>query len=46
MLLYVEMKEKQVENSTSFPKRKKGIINTIATTNIVYVSCLSKIIHC
>ena len=41
MLLYIEMKqmkEKQVEDMTSFPKRKEGIINTIAITNIVNMS--------
>ena len=40
MLLYIEMKEKQVEGLTSFPKRKEGIVNTIAITNIVYVTYL------
>ena len=40
MLFYIEMrpiKEKQVEDMTSFPKRKEGIINIIAITNIVHV---------
>ena len=35
------IKEKQVEDMTSFPKRKEGIINIIAITNIVHVKCLS-----
>ena len=32
-----QMKEKQVEDMTSFPKKKEGIINTIAITNTVYI---------
>ena len=48
MLLYVEMKqmkEKQVEDLTSFPKRKEGIINAIAITNTVNVTYLLIVIH-
>ena len=39
------MKEKQVESLTSLPKRKEGIINTIAITNIVHVTYLSIVIY-
>ena len=51
MLLYIEMrpmKEKQVETLTSFPKRKEGIINTIAIINIFHITYLSIVIymHC
>ena len=48
MLLYIEMKqmkEKQVEDTTSFPKRKEGIINTIAITNTVYITYLSIVLY-
>ena len=48
MLLYIEMKqmkEKQVEDITLFSIRKEGIINTIAITNIVYVTYLSIVIY-
>ena len=46
MLLYLEMKqmkEKQLEDLTSFSKRKEGIINTIANT--VYVTYLLIVIY-
>ena len=39
------MKEKQVENLTSLPKRKEGIINTIAIINTVHVTYLSIVIY-
>ena len=39
------MKEKQVKDMTSLPKRKEGIIKTIAITNIVHVTYLSIVIY-
>ena len=45
MLLYIEMKQMKEEDLTSLPKRKEGIINTIAITNTVYVTYLSIVIY-
>ena len=48
MLLYIEMKqmkEKQVEDLTSFPKRKEGIIIIIAITNTIYATYLLIVIY-
>ena len=39
------MKEKQVEDLTSFSKRKEGIINTIAIIKIIHVTYLSIVIY-
>ena len=44
MLLYIEMKQMK-EDLTSLPKRKEGIINTIAITNTVYITYLSIVIY-